>query len=200
VVRASAGSREENDRRGYEPSIAAILRPPVPVERRWRIWNRRPAGAILEGVCSEGHSAMRRLLCSALLLFASLNSAAADVRIEGSTGGNALTFLSVFESLRQSGERIVIDGPCFSACTLVFVTIPRNRICVTKRAILGFHAARVVDQNGEQYPAEAARATRVVAASYPAPIRDWIGRHGGLTRKPIFLYGKTLWAMYPLCR
>jgi hypothetical protein len=143
---------------------------------------------------------MRPLLCSALLLFASLNPAAADVRIEGSTGGNALTFLSVFESLRQSGERIVIDGPCFSACTLVFIAIPRSRICVTKRAILGFHAAKVVDQNGEQYPAEAERATRVVAASYPAPIRDWIGRHGGLTRKPIFLSGKTLWAMYPLCR
>lgn len=143
---------------------------------------------------------MRRFLCSALLLSAAVNFAAADVRIEGSTGGNALTFLSVFESLRQSGERIVIDGPCFSACTLVFIAIPRSRICVTKRAMLGFHAARVVDQNGEQYPAEAERATSVVAASYPAPIRDWIGRHGGLTRKPIFLYGKTLWAMYPLCQ
>jgi hypothetical protein len=143
---------------------------------------------------------MRRLLCSAVLLFASPTLAAADVRIEGSTGGNALTFLSVFESLRQSGERVIIDGPCFSACTLVVITIPRSLICVTKRAIFGFHAARVVDQNGEQYPAEAERATRVVAASYPAPIRDWIGRHGGLTRKPIFLYGKTLWAMYPLCR
>lgn len=143
---------------------------------------------------------MRRLVCSTLLLFVFLNIAAADVRIENSTGGNALTFLSVFESLRQSGERIVIDGPCFSACTLVLIAIPRSRICVTKRAILGFHAARVVDQNGEQYPAEAARATRVVGASYPAPIRDWIARHGGLTRKPIFLYGKTLWAMYPLCR
>jgi hypothetical protein len=67
-------------------------------------------------------------------------------------------------------------------------------------AILGFHAAKVVDPNGEQYPAKAEEATRVFAASDPAPIRDWIGRHGGLTRKPTFLYGKSLWAMYPLCR
>jgi hypothetical protein len=58
----------------------------------------------------------------------------------------------------------------------------------------------VVDLNGEQYSAEAEQATHAFAASYPAPIRDWIGRHGGLTRRPIFLYGKSLWAMYPLCR
>jgi hypothetical protein len=143
---------------------------------------------------------MRRLLCTILLLLGCFGVAAADVRIEGSAGGNALTYLSVFESLRESGQRIVIDGPCFSACTLVLIAIPRSRICVTKRAILGFHAAKVVDLNGDQYPAEAQEMTRVFAASYPAPIRQWIGRHGGLTRKPIFLYGKVLWEMYPLCR
>jgi hypothetical protein len=143
---------------------------------------------------------MRRLLCTFVLLLACFSVAAADVRIEGSTGGNALSYLALFESLRQSGQHIVIDGPCLSACTLVLIAIPRGRICVTRRAILGFHAAKVVDLNGDQYPAEAEEATRAVGASYPAPIRDWIGRHGGLTRKPIFLYGKTLRAMYPLCR
>jgi hypothetical protein len=94
----------------------------------------------------------------------------------------------------------VIDGPCFSACTLVLISIPRSRICVTRRAILDFHAAKAVDLNGNQHPAEADEATRAVAASYPSPLRDWIGRHGGLMRKPIFLYGKAFWAMYPLCR
>ena len=143
---------------------------------------------------------MRRLLCTLFSLLACMNVAVADVRIEGSTGGNALSYLALFEKLRQSGERIVIDGPCFSACTLVLVAVPGNRICVTRRAVLGFHAARVVDLDGEEYPTEAQQATRVFAASYPAPIRDWISRHGGLTRKPIFLSGKTLWAMYPLCR
>ncbi len=143
---------------------------------------------------------MRRLFCTLVALLACINVAAADVRIEGSSGGNALSYLGLFEKLRQSGERIVIDGPCFSACTLVLVAIPRDRLCVTRRAILGFHAARVVDLNGEEYPTEAQQATRVFAASYPAPIRAWINQHGGLTRKPIFLYGKTLWTMYPLCR
>jgi len=143
---------------------------------------------------------MRRLLCTVVLLLAGFSVAAADVRIEASPGGNALSYLALFESLRQSGQRIVIDGPCLSACTLVLSTIPRSRICVTRRAILGFHAAKIVDQYGDQYPAEAEEATRAVTASYPAPIRDWIRQHGGLTRRPIFLYGKALWAMYPLCR
>lgn len=69
---------------------------------------------------------------------------------------------------------------------------------MTQRAVLGFHAAKLVDQYGEEYPAP--DVTRVVAAAYPAPIRKWIKRHGGLTRAPIFLYGRELWAMYPVCR
>jgi hypothetical protein len=151
-------------------------------------------------VLLTGGLPMRRFLCAVVSSFVCFNLAAADVRIEGSTGGNALSYLGLFEKWRQSGERVVIDGPCLSACTLVLVAVPRSRICVTKRAILGFHAAKVVDLNGDEYPVEAQKATRIFAASYPAPIRAWITRHGGLTRKPIFLYGRTLWAMYPLCR
>ena len=143
---------------------------------------------------------MRRFVHAIAFLLACSNVASADVRIEASTGGEALSYLALFESLRQSGQRIVIDGPCLSACTLVLVTIPRSRICVTRRAILGFHAAKVIDQYGNQFPAAAHEATRAVAASYPAPIREWIRHHGGLTHKPIFLYGKSLWSMYPLCR
>ena len=30
--------------------------------------------------------------------------------------------------MRASGERIVIDGPCLSACTLVVSMVPRDRI------------------------------------------------------------------------
>lgn len=141
---------------------------------------------------------MRRALCSILLLLLCASPALADVLIEGSPGGEASSFVEFFEHLRQSGQRVVIDGPCFSACTLVLSIVPRGRICVTPRALLGFHAARLVDQYGYEYPAP--EATRVVAATYPAPIRNWIRRHGGLTRRPIFLGGRELWTMVPLCR
>ena len=76
-----------------------------------------------------------------LALFAVL-PARADVRIVSSPGGAVDAYLAAFARVRQSGERVIIDGPCLSACTLVLSTIPRNRICVTRRAVLGFHAPR----------------------------------------------------------
>jgi hypothetical protein len=140
---------------------------------------------------------MRRALYAVLVFLASFTRVSAEVRIEGSPGGEATSFLEFFESVRESGQRVVIDGPCFSACTLVLSVVPRSRICVTRRAVLGFHAAKLVDQYGDEFPAP--EATRVVAAAYPAPIRNWIKRHGGLTRAPIFLQGRELAAIYPLC-
>src|SRR6201992_1106575 len=74
--------------------------------------------------------------------------ALADVRILASPGGEVGPFLDLFEGVRDSGERVVIDGPCLSACTLVLSIVPRDRICVTRRAVLGFHAARSIDQRG----------------------------------------------------
>jgi hypothetical protein len=145
-----------------------------------------------------GSSSMRRALFFFLALFVCAGPALAEVRIEASSGGEATSFLRYFELLRRSGERVVIDGPCFSACTLVLDIVPRSRICVTPRAVLGFHAAKLIDQLGEEFPAP--RATRIVADAYPAPIRHWIDRHGGLTTRPIFLSGRELDAIYPLCR
>ena len=140
---------------------------------------------------------MRRLLFAALLLTTLATPASADVRILGSPGGEVGGFLELFAVLRASGERIVIDGPCFSACTLVLNTIPEDRICVTRRAVLGFHAARAIDQRGREFAAP--DATRIVTDAYPAGVREWIKRRGGLTRKPIFLRGRELAAVLPRC-
>jgi hypothetical protein len=125
-------------------------------------------------------------------------TASADVRIRSSPGGEVGQYLAVFALVRESGDRVVIDGPCLSACTLVLSTIPHNRICVTPRAILGFHAVRAVDQYGRQFPAS--EATRLVTATYPARVRAWITRHGGLSRKLILLHGRELTALYESCR
>jgi hypothetical protein len=130
-------------------------------------------------------------------LFAML-PARADLRIVSSPGGAVDAYLEVFARVRQSGERVVIDGPCLSACTLVLSTIPRNRICVTRRAVLGFHAPRLFDPR-TGYTARAPEATRAVTASYPAGVRSRIKRRGGLTQKIIYLRGKELAALYPHC-
>jgi hypothetical protein len=141
--------------------------------------------------------ALRRVVFSVLLTFIAVAQSFADVRILSSPGGEVREYLEVFALLRRSGERIVIDGPCFSACTLVLSTIPENRICVTPRAVLGFHAARWVDGTGRMYAAS--DETHLIAATYPAAVQAWIKRRGGLKRKPIFLRGRELAAMFPRC-
>jgi hypothetical protein len=123
--------------------------------------------------------------------------APADVRIMASLGGPVGGYLTFFSKVRQSGERVIIDGPCLSACTLVLSTIPRSRICVTPRAVLGFHAPVVVDENGRKFRSR--DVTRAIDASYPPAVRAWIKRHGGLTQDVILLKGRELAALYRRC-
>ena len=124
--------------------------------------------------------------------------ALAEVRIVSSPGGAVDAYRAAFARVRQSGERVIIDGPCLSACTLVLSTIPRNRICVTRRAVLGFHALRWFDPRTGS-TTRAPEATRTVTASYPPEVRAWIKKRGGLTQKPIYLRGRELAALYRRC-
>ncbi|MEJ0078087.1 MAG: hypothetical protein WDO17_22130 [Alphaproteobacteria bacterium] len=124
--------------------------------------------------------------------------ASADIRILASPGGQIGPYLRLFDRVRASGERVVIDGPCLSACTLVLMTLPRSRICVTARAILGFHAATSRDWRGR--PVYEPEATGAVLSAYPPSVRQWIVRHGGLSSRLLLLRGRELAAMYPRCR
>ena len=124
--------------------------------------------------------------------------AQAEVRILASPGGQVGPFLDLFERVRASGERVVIDGPCLSACTLVLSMVPNNRICVTRRAVLGFHAARSIDARGHLYAEP--EASELVLEAYPSPVRGWILRRGGLTSRLLLLRGRELTAIYPSCR
>jgi len=122
----------------------------------------------------------------------------ADVRILSSPGGEVGSFLKLFALLRESGERIIIDGPCLSACTLVLSTIPKDRICVTRRAVLGFHGARLVDRGGNEYAVPPSVNTAVTEV-YPEPVQRWIARRGGLTRRLITMRAPELYRYYPRC-
>ena len=137
------------------------------------------------------------LLAAALWVFATM-LARADVRILKSPGGQVGPFIDLFDQVRESGERVVIDGPCLSACTLVLSLVPHDRICVTRRAILGFHAARSIDRRGRTYAEP--EASQLVLEAYPGPVRNWIIRHGGLTSRLLLLRGRELAGMYRSCR
>ena len=130
--------------------------------------------------------------------WAAISPTRAEVRILASPGGQVGPFLDLFDRVRESGERVVIDGPCLSACTLVLSTVPNERICVTRRAVLGFHGARSIDRRGRMYAEP--EASQAVLEAYPEPVRNWISRRGVLTSRMLLLRGRELAAIYPSCR
>ena len=141
---------------------------------------------------------LHTFLIAALWLAAAVSPASAVMRITGSRGGEVAHFLALFMLVRQNGERVIIDGPCLSACTLVLSIVPDDKICVTRRAVLGFHAARLLDKrSGRTSPA--AEATELMEATYPPPIQAWIARHGGLSPRLILLRGRELMDLYTTC-
>ena len=122
----------------------------------------------------------------------------ATMRISDDVGGRIGAYVDQYSAVRASGEKVVIDGACLSACTLVLGIVPRNRICVTRRAMLGFHAAWMPGPNGKPVPSQVG--TQALWDMYPQHVRRWINQRGGLTSKMMFLRGQELMAMYPECR
>lgn len=136
-------------------------------------------------------------LLAAVLLLAGVASSNAMVRIADDRGGRIGTYIDKYQSLRNSNESVMIDGLCASACTIVLGAVSPDRICVTSRANLGFHAAWDFGARGQAVTN--AEATRMLFSMYPPNIRRWIKRRGGLKPRMIFLSGRQLASMYRPC-
>jgi len=139
------------------------------------------------------------LLLAALtsaLVVTNAERAQAAVLIKNDRGGDVLEYYAKYQALRSRGERVVVDGDCLSACTLVLI-LPSDQRCFTRRARLGFHAAWDEAGTGTvQNPV----GTAIFMSAYPPEILRWINRRGGLTTKVLYLEGKELAAIYPPCR
>jgi len=174
------------------------------VLKRWNLADRTAVDNLIRSKTFEDKSVMRLAIIrkvipvAALICALAAPSAQAEMRILESQGGQVGPFLDLFAKVSASGERVVIDGPCLSACTLVLSMVPGERICVTRRAVLGFHAARSMDRRGRLYAEP--EASELVLQAYPAGVRSWIVRRGGLTSRLLLLRGRELAALYPTCR
>ncbi|HEX7789165.1 MAG TPA: hypothetical protein VF467_01405 [Afipia sp.] len=136
-------------------------------------------------------------ILAAVLLLSGVGASHAVIRISEDRGGRIGTYVDKYEALKGSGETVMIDGLCASACTIVLGAVPHGKICVTSRASLGFHAAWDLGSSGR--PVTNAEATRMLYDMYPAQIRSWIARRGGLRPRMIFLRGRELSSMYRPC-
>ena len=140
---------------------------------------------------------IRGLLLCAAVLASGVTSASATMRIAEDRGGQIGHYLQSFGMLRSAGEHVVVDGNCLSACTLVLGLIPRTHICATPRARFGFHAAWMPDNDGQ--PVTSPMGTQALWNIYPVTVRRWISRHGGLSRKMIYLQGQDLDGIVASC-
>jgi hypothetical protein len=152
------------------------------------------AGERGEALSMKWQAAVAGALVSALVA----TTALAEVHIVNDPGGEVGEYVQKFHELRKAGERLVIDGPCLSACTLFTGIIPHDHVCVTRRAVLGFHAASYFD-DARHTLVPTRQGTAVIMRLYPPEIREWIERHGGLKPQIMALHGKELSALYDMC-
>ena len=115
------------------------------------------------------------------LVASAVAAAAADYRITRDHGGLVDQYKAKYATLRDRGDRVVIDGICNSACTLVLGIVPLNRICVTPNASLGFHQAYYDKRWTFGVRVTSTAGTDDLMTVYPAAVRDWIQKHGGLS-------------------
>ena len=135
-----------------------------------------------------------------LVLLLSAVPALADYRITRDFGGDVAEYKAKYARLRDTGERVVIDGICNSACGLVLGIVPPNHICVTPRASIGFHQAYFDKRWTAGVRVTSYAGTQELLSIYPQSVKDWIAEHGGLTPDMKHLKnGKALWMIVDPC-
>ena len=136
------------------------------------------------------------LLCMLLLPV----SARADVRITRDFGGHVDQYKKRFAAIRDSGERVIIDGICNSACTLVLGIVPLSKICVTPRAAMGFHQAYYDKRYTAGLYVQSYAGTDELMSYYPDTLKGWLEQQGGLARQmKTIRNGMDLWAIIDPC-
>lgn len=116
------------------------------------------------------------------------------ITIDHGIGGYVQGTVRNLSHILSRNKRVVINGPCQSACTL-FLSLGPGRVCITRKAEFWFHQASYLTGKRSRYW------SRAMMKLYPSRIRSYIRRKGGLRRKWIVLKGKRLRKLYPhLCR
>lgn len=135
----------------------------------------------------------------ALILFVSPANAAFTITFDG--GGVITDYFDKYTAVRQAGGKVIVDGPCISACTLIFTQIEPENVCITKRAIFGFHSASTVSPlTGREFSPDG---TGMMWFSYPDYVQQFlIGKGWDGTKEHselIWMDNTTASAFYKRC-
>ena len=137
---------------------------------------------------------------SLAFLLAVTMPAAAELRITRDLGGLVDEYKSRYARVKAKGERVVIDGTCNSACTLLLGLVPLNRVCVTPRASLGFHQAYYDKRWTAGLRVTSVAGTDELMSYYPPAVKAWLAKKGGLAAQMKRVHnGTDLWAIIDPC-
>ena len=96
----------------------------------------------------------------------------AIIRVVDDVGGVVTDYLARAGLYRACGDRVVFSGACRSSCT-VYLSVPGS--CATRSAVFGFHAPYWPGRQGGVTDATLEATARAMLASYPNPLRLWLG-------------------------
>lgn len=112
-------------------------------------------------------------------------------------GGSVAEYIAKYNDWKKGESKVVVDGPCISACTFMLGILNDNQVCVTKRGFFAFHSASY--GNGEF----AEEATKLFWFMYPERVKTILRTLGwdgsGKEPHPTLLYVKGT-DLYPLCK
>jgi lipoprotein-anchoring transpeptidase ErfK/SrfK len=131
--------------------------------------------------------------CAVALTLAGPGAYGAEVVHGNDVGGLLGEYVEKYRAMAARGDRLVVDGACYSACTLALGIVD---VCATPRASFGFHMAQSVTLFG-YFPSY--YWSHYMMAYYPPEIRAWIVSKGGLTPELKILRGEELAALVPTC-
>lgn len=153
------------------------------------------SGTVLAGAALRGNAARKglamsvrlRLVVTTIWYLGFISGIHAEtIMIRDHRGGPVDYYAESFSSMAVSGQDVIIDGVCLSACTLVLGLIPRERVCATSSARFGFHSAYALVPWGKVHHAEG---TQKLLNSYATDVLQWIQERGGL--RPRMMYAKA---------
>jgi hypothetical protein len=145
---------------------------------------------------------MRRLVAAFAACCLLASNANAALRIKFDPGGRLIDYIEKYNMLREAEAKIMIDGLCISACTLITGIIEDANVCVTNNARLAFHSASYGDTG-----AHASEGTRLAWSIYPEKVRallrakGWDGDDPKVNAHPDLIYveGEELRTIYRDC-
>ncbi len=110
--------------------------------------------------------------------------------VKDNPGGSIYLFqLAADKVLAGARKQVIIDGQCRSSCAF-FADKARARVCVTPRAVMGFHKGTVGDDERLR-----------ITLHHSQDIERWVMRHGGYPSNGMlemqFAEAKKFWRSCP---